>query len=53
MTTLFIIFGALILAVTGRAFLDPLLSRGQSPIEAPVVAEQQAQMMQAIALSVF
>ena len=53
MTTLFIVCGALILAVIGRAILEPLPSRDQGPAEAQAVAEERAQVMQGIAMSVF
>lgn len=48
MTTLFIVWSALILAVMGRAILVPLPSR-----EARAVAEERAQMMEAVTMLVF
>ena len=53
MTTLFMVFGALILAVMARAILDPLPSHDHKQTEAAAAAEQREHMMQAITLSVF
>jgi hypothetical protein len=51
MITLFIVFGALILAVIGRAILEPVPAREQSGDGA--VGKERQQMMEAIAMSVF
>ena len=52
MTTLFIVFGVLILAVIGRAILDPP-ARDQAPSDDRAMAEERARMMETMALSVF
>ncbi len=52
MTTLFIVCGALILGVIGRAILDPP-ARDQAPADDRAMAEERARMMETMALSVF
>ncbi len=44
MIPLFIAWGALILAVIGRVFLDPLLSRDRNPPENQEDAEERARL---------
>ena len=53
MTTLFIICGALLLAVIGRAMLDRPPLRDQAPADDPAIAEEQARTMAAMAMLVF
>ncbi len=52
MTTLLIVFGALLLAVLGREILDPLPPRDEPPTE-DQVADDHAQIVAAISLSAF
>ena len=53
MITLLLVVGTLVLAVIGRALLEPLGADDQGPADDAAVAEQQARMMQTMALSVF
>jgi hypothetical protein len=53
MTTLFIICGALILAVICRAMLDPQPLWDQAPNDDRAIAEEHARMMETMAMSVF
>ena len=53
MITLLLVAGTLFLAVIGRALLDPMAADDQGPADNAAAAEQQARMMETMALSVF
>jgi hypothetical protein len=53
MTTLFIICGALLLAVIGRAVLDAQPASDRRPADDRAIAEEQARMMETMAMSAF
>jgi hypothetical protein len=53
MVTLLLVVGTLVLAVIGRVMFDPLGGGDRPQVDEAAVAEQQAQMMQTMALSVF
>lgn len=53
MISLFIVFGALILAVIGRTILKPVPAHEQVATDDEAVAKERQQMMEAIAMSVF
>ena len=53
MTTLFIICGALLLAVIGRAVFDAQPASDQAPADDRAIAEERARMMETMAMSVF
>jgi hypothetical protein len=53
MVTLLLVVGTLVLAVIGRAMFDPLGDGDRPQLDEAAVAEQQARMMQTMALSVF
>jgi hypothetical protein len=53
MITLLLVVGALVLAVIGRAMFDLIAAGDRPQVDDAVVAEQQARMMQTMALSVF
>ena len=53
MVTLLLIVGTLVLAVIGRAMFDPMGTDDRPQADDAAVAEQQARMMQTMALSIF
>ena len=53
MTTLFIICGALLLAVIGRTVFDAQPASDQAPADDRAIAEERARMMETMAMSVF
>jgi hypothetical protein len=53
MSTLFLVVCTLVLAVVGRALFDPMKADDHGHADDAATAEQQARMMETMALSVF